>query len=113
MGFIFASIQCSSWLVDMEEEAIQSPVKEDFAKSYHEGDKATMVHGGGNKAGSFFEVSEVSSANNFSFSFILYYRQTMLKLQKQYSHEKPIYQQDKEKKKFNQQDNPNNKIIYF
>ena len=57
VGFIFVSIQCSLWLVDMVEEAIQSSVKEDFTKSYREGDKATMVHGGGNKAGRFLEVS--------------------------------------------------------
>ena len=57
VGCIFTSIQCLLWLVDMVEEAIQSPVKEDFTKSYREGDKATMVHGGGNKAGRFLEVS--------------------------------------------------------
>jgi hypothetical protein len=32
-------------------------VKEEFAKSYREGDKAKMVHGGGNEAGRFLEVS--------------------------------------------------------
>jgi hypothetical protein len=57
LGYIFASVQCSSWLVEMVEAAIQSQAKEDFAKSYREGDKATMVHGGGNKAGRFLEVS--------------------------------------------------------
>ena len=55
--FIFASNQCSSWLVDIVEAAILSRSKEDFAKSYCEGDKVTMVHGGGNKAGIFLEVS--------------------------------------------------------
>ena len=39
------------------EAAIQSQVKEDLAKSYREGDKVTMVHGGGNKASRFLEVS--------------------------------------------------------
>jgi hypothetical protein len=32
-------------------------VKGDIAKSYREGDKALMVHGGVNKAGSFLEVA--------------------------------------------------------
>ena len=54
VGYIFASIQCSLWLV---EAAIQAKVKEEVAKSYHEGDKATMVHRGGNKARRFLEVS--------------------------------------------------------
>jgi hypothetical protein len=45
------------WLLDTVEAEILSESKEDFAKSYHEGDKATMVHGGGNKAGRFLEVS--------------------------------------------------------
>jgi hypothetical protein len=57
VGYIFISIQCSSWLVDMVEAAIQSQVKEEIAKSYREGDKVTMVHVGGNKAGRFLEVS--------------------------------------------------------
>jgi hypothetical protein len=47
---------CASWLADMVEEASQSQVKGDIAKSYREGDKALMVHGGVNKAGSFLEV---------------------------------------------------------
>jgi hypothetical protein len=55
--FIFASIQCLSWLVDTVEAAVQAQAKEEIAKSYREGDKATMVHGGGNKAGRFLEVS--------------------------------------------------------
>jgi hypothetical protein len=54
VGYIFTSIQCSSWLV---ETAIQSQVKEAIAGSYYEGVKATMVHEGGNKAGRFLEVS--------------------------------------------------------
>ena len=57
VGYISASIQCSSWLVDMMEAAIQSQVKEEIAKSYYEGDKVTMVHRGGNKAGRFLGVS--------------------------------------------------------
>jgi hypothetical protein len=57
VGYIFASIQCSSWLMDMVEAVIQSQVKEEIAKSYRGGDdKAMMVHGGGNKAGRFLEV---------------------------------------------------------
>jgi hypothetical protein len=32
-------------------------VKEEIAKTFREGDKATMVHRGGNKAGRFLEVS--------------------------------------------------------
>ena len=41
--------------MDMVEAATQ--VKEDIAKSYREGDKVLMVHGGANKAGRFLEVS--------------------------------------------------------
>ena len=55
IGFIFASFQCSAWLMDMVEVA--SKVKEDIAKSYREGDKVLMVHGGANKVGRFLEVS--------------------------------------------------------
>jgi hypothetical protein len=57
VGYIFTSNQCSSWLVDTVEAAILSQVKEEFAKSFREGDKVTMVHRGGNKAGRFLEVS--------------------------------------------------------
>jgi hypothetical protein len=32
-------------------------VKKEIAKSYRKGDKVTMVHGEGNKAGRFLEVS--------------------------------------------------------
>ena len=32
-------------------------VKENVAKSFREGDKALMVHGGDNKAGRFLEVA--------------------------------------------------------
>jgi hypothetical protein len=55
IGFIFVSFQCSSWLVDTVEATYQ--VKEDTAKSFHEGDKALMVHGGANKARRFLEVA--------------------------------------------------------
>jgi hypothetical protein len=41
-----------SWLVDMVEAACQ--VKEDVAKSYHEGEKVLMVHGGANKSWRFW-----------------------------------------------------------
>ena len=57
VGIIFVSQPCASWLVDMVEEASQSQVKVDIAKSYREGNKALMVHGGVNKAGSFLEVA--------------------------------------------------------
>jgi hypothetical protein len=57
VGYIFASVQCSEWLVETVESAIQSQVKEEIAKTFREGDKAMMVHGGGNKAGRFLEVS--------------------------------------------------------
>jgi hypothetical protein len=53
VGYIFANIHCSSWLAEIVEAVIQSRVKEEIAKSYCEGDKVTMVHGGGNKAGRF------------------------------------------------------------
>jgi hypothetical protein len=56
-GFILVSNQCASWLMDTVEEAVLSQAKEEIAKSYREGDKVTMVHGGGNKAGIFLEVS--------------------------------------------------------
>ena len=49
------SFQCSSWLVDTMEAACQ--VKEDIAKSFREGDKTLMVHGGANKARRFLEVA--------------------------------------------------------
>jgi hypothetical protein len=54
-GYIFVSINGSSWLVDTVEEVCK--VKEDIAKSFCEGDKAMMVHGGANKAGRFLEVA--------------------------------------------------------
>jgi hypothetical protein len=46
--------------VDIVEEASQSQVKVDIGKSYREGAKALMVHGGVNKAGSFLEVNSLS-----------------------------------------------------
>jgi hypothetical protein len=49
------STQGSSWLVGTVDVACQ--VKEDIAKSFSEGDKALMVHGGANKAGKFLEVA--------------------------------------------------------
>jgi hypothetical protein len=57
VGIIYASVQCSEWLVETVESAIQAQVKEEIAKTFREGDKAMMVHGGGNKAGRFLEVS--------------------------------------------------------
>jgi hypothetical protein len=54
VGYIFASTQCSSWLVDTVEAARQ--VKEDVTKSYREGEKVLMVHEGANKARRFLEV---------------------------------------------------------
>jgi hypothetical protein len=35
-------------------------VKEEIAKTFREGDKAMMVHRGGNKAGRFLEVSVIA-----------------------------------------------------
>jgi hypothetical protein len=55
VGYIYASTQCSFWLVDTVEAACL--VKDDVAKSYREGDKVLMVHGGANKVGRFLEVS--------------------------------------------------------
>jgi hypothetical protein len=55
VGFIFASFPCATWLRDTVEAATQ--VKEDISKSYREGDKVLMVHGGSNKAGRYLEVS--------------------------------------------------------
>jgi hypothetical protein len=55
VGFIFASSPCAAWLRDTVEAATQ--VKEDISKSYCEGDKVLMVHGGSNKAGRYLEVS--------------------------------------------------------
>ena len=54
-GYIFVSINGSSWLIDTVEEACK--VKEDIAKSFREGDKTLMVHGGANKAERFLEVA--------------------------------------------------------
>jgi hypothetical protein len=39
------------------EAAIRAQVKEEIAKTFRGGDKAMMVHEGGNKAGRFLEVS--------------------------------------------------------
>ena len=55
VGYILVSTQCSSWLGDTVEAACQ--MKEDIAKSFCEGDKALMIHGGANKAGRFLEVA--------------------------------------------------------
>jgi hypothetical protein len=55
VGYIYVSTQGSSWLIDTVEAASQ--VKENIAKSFREGDKALMVHGGSNKVGRYLEVS--------------------------------------------------------
>ena len=55
VGYIFVSTQCSSWLVDTVEATCQ--VKEDIAKSFREGDKVLMIHGGANKVGRFLDVA--------------------------------------------------------
>jgi hypothetical protein len=55
LGYIFVSTQGASWLVDTVEAACQG--MENVAKSFREGDKALMVHGGANKAGRFLEVA--------------------------------------------------------
>jgi hypothetical protein len=41
----------------MVEAAVLAQEKEEIAKTFREGDKAMMVHGGANKAGRFLEVS--------------------------------------------------------
>jgi hypothetical protein len=69
VGFIFASTQCSSWLVDMMEAVCQ--VKEDVAKSYCEGDKVLVVYRGANKAGRFFEVSVYAKGDHKGFLWLL------------------------------------------
>jgi hypothetical protein len=55
VGYIFVSTQGSSWLIDTMEAASQA--KENITKSFHDEDKALMVHGGSNKAGRYLEVS--------------------------------------------------------
>jgi hypothetical protein len=55
VGYILVSTQGSTWLIDTVEAACQE--KENVAKSFREGDKALMVHGGSNKAGRYLEVS--------------------------------------------------------
>ena len=55
LGLIFASIPCLTWLVDTVEAACL--VEENIAKSFREGNKEFMVHGGANKGGRFLEVS--------------------------------------------------------
>ena len=55
LGFIFASSPFASWLVDTVEAACL--VKEDITKSFCEGNKVCMVHGGASKVGRFLEVS--------------------------------------------------------
>ena len=57
VGYIYASTQCSEWLVETVEAAVLAQEKEEIAKTFREGDKAMMVHGGANKAGRFLEVS--------------------------------------------------------
>jgi hypothetical protein len=49
VGYILVSTQGSSWLIDMVEAASQA--KENIVKSFREGDKAMMVHGGSNRLG--------------------------------------------------------------
>jgi hypothetical protein len=55
VGYILVSTQGSTWLIDTVEATSQE--KENIAKSFREGDKALMVHGGSNKAGRYLEVS--------------------------------------------------------
>lgn len=48
---------CASWLVNTVEEVSHLSVKAVITKAYRkDGEKALMVHGGGNKAGRFLEV---------------------------------------------------------
>jgi predicted DNA-binding transcriptional regulator len=60
VGYIFASSQCSEWLVETVESAMLTQEKEEIAKTFREGEKAMMVHGGANKSGRFLEVSFVT-----------------------------------------------------
>jgi predicted Ser/Thr protein kinase len=57
IGVIFVGYQGFAWLVDRVDEAIKSPVKEDFVESYCKEVKVLMIHGGGKKAGRFLEVA--------------------------------------------------------
>jgi hypothetical protein len=57
VGYIFASNQYSEWLVETMEEAALAQEKEVIVKTFREGDKVMMVHGGANKAKRFLEVS--------------------------------------------------------
>ena len=49
-------LQCASWLAATVEEASQSPVLEDFVKSFSEGRKSLSVRGECNKVGRVLEV---------------------------------------------------------
>lgn len=55
---ILVADQGAAWLVTTVEEVVQSPVKDEYVKSFREEQKALMVHGSGsgNKAGRFLEV---------------------------------------------------------
>jgi hypothetical protein len=55
VGFILVSSKCAAWLIATVESACL--VEEDIAKSFREGNKAVMVHGGSNKSGRFLEVA--------------------------------------------------------
>jgi hypothetical protein len=56
-GFISLGIQCSDWLADMVEEALESQRKEDFARSFRDEVRLLKVRMGSNKAGCFLEVA--------------------------------------------------------
>jgi hypothetical protein len=55
---ILVANQGAAWLVATVEEVVQSPVTDEYVKSFHEEQKALMVRGSGsgNKAGRFLEV---------------------------------------------------------
>ena len=53
VGVIFVGYKGSAWLVDRVDEAIKSPVKEGFVKSYRKEVKALMIR----RAGKFLEVA--------------------------------------------------------
>jgi predicted DNA-binding transcriptional regulator len=40
VGYIFASTQCSEWLVETVESAVLAQEKEEIAKTFREGEKA-------------------------------------------------------------------------
>lgn len=56
-GSISLGIRCSDWLANMVEEAIMSPGKEEFVKSFRVEVEVLMVCKGSNKAGCFLQAT--------------------------------------------------------